>query len=293
VAAGPEKKKPLPDFARMNKERMQQKAANQQPVQKPEPKAASEQQKAEAILAQSKVTFASTQIRQRVLNALVAHMKGVRKPFETRQQLAKSVAEGGAGLEAAEVERIMTAAGGGRVEERPEMDISRTKQPVNEVMPAKRPPVAQDIFAPAAVKPMQEEPIYQIPSKPAPAVSAPAVAPKPRVADVQKPARAVVGLSGQLSYSLADWRRVAVQPRDRVKKIETQLDVLEQEGLPERLRGLRAWRDSEVMRLYLESGKESLEQGTPLQQMLGAGKPDALSWDEWTAIAELNERLKY
>ena len=67
--------------------------------------------KAEEIIKKSGLTFASGEARNRVNNALVAHLKGVRKPFETKQNLMKSPAEGGAGLDPDEAERLMSAAG--------------------------------------------------------------------------------------------------------------------------------------------------------------------------------------
>ena len=264
------------------------------PAKQAKPAQLSPKDKAEAIVKKSGVTFASGEMKNRVVNALVSHIKGVRKPFETKQSLMRSPAEGGAGLEEDEANRLMTAAGSGKAENmRPPINVEQTRQPQNEVVkPMPKRPVGGEIHPPqpiqAQIPPMAVAEVKKPPMAP----STPAAAPKPELADIKKPMAPVVGLAGELAYSLADWRRVAVNPQDRIKKIENQIGVLEEDSYPQRLKGMAAWFGSEVVKLYLEAGQKSLEEGKPLMETLGQGDANGLSWDEWEAIAELDNRIR-
>jgi len=253
------------------------------------------QKQAQDLVKKSGVTFASGEAQQRVIKVLVSHLKGVRKPFETKQSLMKSPADGGVGLGQDEADKILAAAG--VKTQMPQIPKEQMPKPAPESSFAKAMddkkkkasimPMGQDLSAPAAM-PKEVKAQESKPKAPLPPVQTQ----KPQIMDVQKPKMPTVGLAGELSYSLADWRRVSVNPQDRIKKIENQLGVLEEESFPMRLRGLKAWRDSEVMKLYLDAGKESLEKGQPLEQLLGQGSASELTWEEWQAIAELNQRIR-
>ncbi len=248
------------------------------------------QQQAQDIVKKSGVTFASGEAQQRVYKVLVSHLKGVRKPYETKQSLMKESSNGGAGLREEEVGKILTAAGVQLpsapkampvVTELPKDSMPSVKQKISTL------PVGKDLSAPANFP--NEIKAKEVPLKP---TLPPVQLQKPQIMDVQKPQMPTVGLAGELSYSLADWRRVGVNPQDRVKKIENQLGVLEEDNFPMRLRGLSAWRNSEVMKLYLEAGKQSLEKGQALEELLGQGSGEQLTWEEWQAIADLNQRIR-
>jgi len=293
--------------------------------------------KAEALLSKVKITFASGELRGRAVNALIAQLKGVRKPFETKQTLTKPVADGGVGLGEQQAEALMVAMGAGSKQRAPQAALpvaakpmqppaqqarpAPAKPPVQQAKPVPvQPPAQQARPAPVqqpkpkpvnpVVKPMKPEKVVgkevSAPPKveleklppPPPAASVPvpptehARVPKPVVADVKMPVLAAVGPVQELSYSLVDWRRLGVNPLDRVKKIENQLGVLEQERYADRLAGMAAWRNSEVIKLYLEAGQKSLESGQGLQDHLGAGGPTDISYDEWQAISDLESRLR-
>ena len=253
---------------------------------------------ADSIIGKSGLTFASGEIRNRVAKALVAHLKQVRKPFETRQNLMKPVADGGAGLTQNEVDSIMSAAGEAPAPNtggvRP---VTRPQNPMVKPMPSNGVAIGKEISAPAKLAldraVSADAPYFQVtPEQARQAFSMPSVsAPRPAMADVQKPSRPIGGPVDELAYDLITWRRLATQPQDRIKKIESQLDLLEQDGYTQRLRGLTAWRSSDVVKLYLQSAKQSLEDGKPLQEMLGSGSSNQLSFEEWRAVADLNDRL--
>lgn len=253
------------------------------------------QKQAEQYLGKSSVTFASGEIRGRVINALIPHLKGIRKPYETKANLMKPVREGGAGLSDAEASRILSAAG--VVSVAPATGVRPVSRPQNPVSKPMGQPVGKEISAPARVAFNQlsagaDAPYF--PLKSAPSIlptSKPAVTSRPAVSDIVRPSRAVGSPVDELGYDLATWRRLGANPADRIKKIETQLDLLEQDGYAERLKGIASWRHSEVVSLYLSSGKKSLEEDQPLSQILGDGGTNMLSLQEWLAVNTLDSRL--
>ncbi len=254
--------------------------------------------KADVIINKSGITFASGEVRGRVAKALVAHLKQVRKPFETRQNLMKDIRDGGAGLSEQDVAGIMQAAG--TAPEQPSngvRPVTKPENPISKPMTSTMAPVGKEIGMPAKVAldkaAAADVPYFPIsPQASKQAFSLPsAAAPRPMLSDIQKPSRPIGGPVDELAYDLATWRRLAPNPADRVKKIEANLDLLEQDGYAQRLRGIQAWRSSDVMKAYLLAAKQSLEDSKPMQEMLGGGGASQLSWDEWQAVAELNERI--
>ncbi len=253
---------------------------------------------ANTIIGKSGLMFASGEIRNRVAKSLVAHLKQVRKPFETRQNLMKAVGDGGAGLTEPETNAIMNAAGApGEAPPATVRPVTRPENPMVKPMPSNGVAIGKEISTPArlALDKMAaaDAPYFQVtPQQAKQAFSLPSVsAPRPAMSDVQKPSRAIGGPVDELGYDLMTWRRLAANPQDRIKKIEAQLDLLEQDGYPQRLRGLMSWRSSDVTKLYLAAAKQSLEENKPLQQLLGEGGNNQLSFQEWQAVAELNDRL--
>ncbi len=256
------------------------------------------QKKAEEMVGKSGVTFASGEIRGRVVKALIAHIKGIRKPFETKGNLVKPVQEGGAGLSESEASRILSAAGAPTSSVATPSGVSPITRPENPVAKPVHQPVGKEISAPARVAFNQlaagaDAPYFPLnnAAKPMTKPLQPVVSARPAVSDIARPARAIGGPVDELAYDLSTWRRLAPNPLDRVKKIETHLDLLEQDGFGERLKGVAAWRNSQVVSLYLSSGKKSLEENHPLAALLAEGGPDRLSVQEWQAVNTLNSRL--
>lgn len=253
---------------------------------------------ADAIINKSGVTFASGEVRGRVAKALVAHIKQVRKPFETRESLMKPIKDGGAGLTEGEANTIMDAAGAPK-EAAPSgvKPVTKPENPVVKPVTSTMAPIGKEVSMPAKVAidtyAAVDAPYFKVsPQEAKQAFSMPSVsAPRASLADVQKPSRSLGGPVEELAYDITTWRRLAPNPADRIKKIESQLDLLEQDGFTQRLRGIQSWRSSDVVKVYLAAAKQSLEEGKPLKEILGSGSPTLLSWEEWQAVAELDDRL--
>ena len=81
-----------------------------------------------------------------------------------------------------------------------------------------------------------------------------------------------------------------------MEKIQDKLTILEEESLIKRAEGIVAWRQSEVAQIYLAIGRESMEQGKAIGEIINqrmAKKQPYLTEDEFEAIADLNRSLRF
>lgn len=254
--------------------------------------------KAQEQLKKSGTTFPSNELKKRAERALISHYKKVRKPFEVKETLMKSPQQGGVGLDEKDANKLLGMKSTN--EASPAKQMQQVKQKPLEpksasVKPMPQKKVGGELSKPAKLdlKSNKEQSMPSMaPKKKSVMPSKPATVPKPAVSDVQKPSMPTVGLAGELNYKLVDWRRIAPNPKDRVKKIENQLGVLEQEAYPKRIQGLMAWRNSEVMNLYIDAGKQAIETEKTVKDILSDGSATGLSHQEWEAIAELNRRIR-
>ncbi len=116
------------------------------------------------------------------------------------------------------------------------------------------------------------------------------------VEDITRPPK-VMGPIEELKYlSLKVFRRLAADPKEAILKIKQKIDVMEKESLIKKIQAIKAWRQSEVYKLYLEIGKESIEKNRETSQIVqereNSGKI-TLSEGEIEAIVELNKSLRF
>jgi hypothetical protein len=119
---------------------------------------------------------------------------------------------------------------------------------------------------------------------------------RPRLDDVKYVPRLVGPVEELREMTLIDWRRLAASPAAAGEKIKEKIGILEREAFSKRIAGIKAWQESEVNKLYLEIGRESLQKGVPVDKVIAervsAGKP-TLTSEEYRAIMGLNRSLRY
>ena len=98
------------------------------------------------------------------------------------------------------------------------------------------------------------------------------------------------------SLNLIDFRRLSNNPRQAIAMINEKINLLEQESFGQRLAGIKAWRESDLYRLYLEIGRQSLQQGRLVKEIVGErikNSQPALTEGEFEAIMDLNKNLRF
>jgi len=98
------------------------------------------------------------------------------------------------------------------------------------------------------------------------------------------------------TMNLVAFRRLGRTAQERANKILDKISLLEQDSFTKQAQGIQAWRNSELYRLYLQLGADSMVQGKQIGELLSAyqseGK-EALEIDEFTAISDLNKKIRF
>ncbi|HRY63669.1 MAG TPA: hypothetical protein P5267_03660, partial [Patescibacteria group bacterium] len=96
--------------------------------------------------------------------------------------------------------------------------------------------------------------------------------------------------------SLNDFRRLGANPLEAAGRIWEKINLLEDESLIKKDEGTRAWRQSEIYRLYLAIGGESMTEKKSISQVINERKAAGklfLMPEEFNAVADLNRKLTY
>jgi len=130
-------------------------------------------------------------------------------------------------------------------------------------------------------------------------VSRPIIRPvsgKPKIEDVKFRPRLTGPIEEIRSMNLTDFRRLAPTPKEAIEKILAKIDILEEESFTRKIQAVQAWKESDVCRLYLELGDQSMEQKKPLAEVIAERQKNSqptLTEEEFGAVMELNRRLRY
>jgi len=98
------------------------------------------------------------------------------------------------------------------------------------------------------------------------------------------------------SFSLADFRRLALEPMARANKILKRIEALAEDSLTKKAKGIEAWRESEVHQLYLKLGAESISKGIKIEQLINekvSNNEETLTLAEFDAVNELSRNLRF
>ncbi|TSC96180.1 MAG: hypothetical protein Athens101410_110 [Parcubacteria group bacterium Athens1014_10] len=115
--------------------------------------------------------------------------------------------------------------------------------------------------------------------------------------DIKAPPPKVIGPLEELRYfKLKDFRELADEAQGAALKIKQKIDLLEKESFSKKIQGIRNWRQSEVYRIYLEIGRESIEKNKEtkevIKERIEQGKI-ALTEEEIIALVDLNKSLRF
>jgi hypothetical protein len=107
----------------------------------------------------------------------------------------------------------------------------------------------------------------------------------------------LVGPVDELGTMLpADFRRLSSDPVEATRKIEDLLAALQTTAYEERIRGIQAWRNSPVCRLYAAMAGEALQAGIALAEVATKRRnkgEESLSPAEIKAIGSLNAKMRF
>jgi len=106
----------------------------------------------------------------------------------------------------------------------------------------------------------------------------------------------IYGPSDELrNISLIDWRRWGTS-REAMLKILEKINLLGEESLIKKAEGIKSWKESEINKLYLGIGEESINKGKSVGKIISERQRDGrktLTQKEFNAVVELNQKLRF
>jgi hypothetical protein len=158
-------------------------------------------------------------------------------------------------------------------------------------------------IAPAAIKrpadipaPPVAAPKLKPAPTPPPVIQRPRMADRPKMADITRPTKTLGPAEEMRSLSVTEFRRLGQGAAESTRKVLEKFHHLQQESFTLWAEAVAGWRQSEVHQVYLAMGRQSLEQGAPItevvQQRARLGQP-YLSEHEFTSLADLNRQLQF
>lgn len=95
---------------------------------------------------------------------------------------------------------------------------------------------------------------------------------------------------------IIEFRRLDPNPIKACDKVYEKLQTLEKDSFADKAKGIAAWRQSPVMRLYLEIGKASIVQKEAVTSIVekrkASGRP-YITLDEFQTIMDFNEKIRF
>lgn len=96
--------------------------------------------------------------------------------------------------------------------------------------------------------------------------------------------------------NLENFRRLGKSPSDRTSKIMAKINLLTHDSLVRRSAGIKAWKQSNLYKVYLAIGQASMEHNLDVKNIIdeyqNQGK-DIISIEEFEAITDLNKQLRF
>lgn len=96
--------------------------------------------------------------------------------------------------------------------------------------------------------------------------------------------------------TIVDFKRLDPDPVAATNKIYEKIQLLGRESFEQKFLGISAWRQSEIFRTYTEIGAKSLETKKAVKEVIEqmkAQRQPVLNEDEFVAIMDLNQKLRY
>jgi len=117
---------------------------------------------------------------------------------------------------------------------------------------------------------------------------------RPQMVDIRLPQKVVGPIEELKDIDLKEFRRLGASPQDSIEKVLEKVYLLEEESWDLKMKGIKAWQESETNKLYIDIGLESLKNGSPVKVVINRRKNEGLpqlSYEEFIAIGELNKKI--
>ncbi|MBI3291146.1 hypothetical protein HYZ76_02575 [Candidatus Falkowbacteria bacterium] len=277
------------------------------------PKPLNLDEEAKLIMDKSGLNLIDIRAKERLDNIIRLRLRGIRDRLATREMLLGPAGTGGMGLAPETADKILNLINeeSQRLHGRWREEVG-SKEPFYHLRDEARKllegsTVAEPekpIFNPKAVEPPIVETAKAVPVKPPVRikpepidyVAASEPAGRPKIEDVKYKPKLTGPIEEIGSMTLTDFRRLGKSPDEAIDNILNKIQLLDEESFVKKAQAIKAWKESEVHKLYLDLGDQSMEARKPMAEIIkqrqNAGQP-TLTEEEVEAIIELNQKLRY
>ncbi len=96
---------------------------------------------------------------------------------------------------------------------------------------------------------------------------------------------------------LVNFRRLGTSPKEAIAKVSSKIKLLEKTGYESMIKGIMAWKQSPVNKIYLKMGHDALMNGNSLKDFATKAQenktPGVLFWEEIELIIKLNNQFMF
>jgi len=271
-------------------------------------------QEVENIIKKSGLSLMEEKTRSRFASIITSYLKGIRDRVATREMLLSPPLAGGMEFDSETADRIFAAVNQEAEQLDGRLRQEASNEPFSDLKAEAQQILAEPIAEPPTMvfksKPATEESVPVEASKPvdkpqlplstkvvSPSAQPTTPAPvKPKVEDVKFQPRLIGPIEEIRTMTPDDFRRLAPNPTEAIRKIIEKINILEEESFTKKTQAVQAWKESGVNRLYLQLGDQSMEEKKPLSAIIAErikANQLTLTEKELEAVIELNQKLRY
>jgi len=119
---------------------------------------------------------------------------------------------------------------------------------------------------------------------------------RPKIQDIKPVVKVVSPIDELRLLNVTNFRRLGDNSKEIVLKIFSKIKLLERDGYDKMVEGVKAWRQSEVNRLYVKMGQEIIMNNISLEDVIAGREKKSIPYlkpDEINAISQLNSKLSF
>ncbi len=118
---------------------------------------------------------------------------------------------------------------------------------------------------------------------------------RPRVSDVKQRAKITSPVEELGEITITVFRRLSSNPIESAQKIVENIISFGRESIIKKSMAVKSWRSSEVYKLYLTLGYESMEKNIPVSKLIEQkmiANEKTLTLDEFQAVSDINKKIR-
>ncbi|MDZ7799051.1 MAG: hypothetical protein U5L76_05740 [Patescibacteria group bacterium] len=119
---------------------------------------------------------------------------------------------------------------------------------------------------------------------------------KRKIEDIKGKTKLLGPIDELKEMNLRDFSRLGSDKNSAAQKIYEKLNLLKEDSFSKYSKGVKAWRESEIYNLYLEMGRQSMENQKTIREIIEQRKKENqpyLSEQQFNEIVDLNKKLSF